>query len=769
MVKNLTKIEKKSLNRNFNENNFRVGQHLKSILYTKGGKEHPIRLIAAKTARRKNNHQEIATTRGRSGGAAVARGRRDLTVTTKPTNPKLYARVKATAKKKFDVWPSAYASSWLVKEYKRRGGKYSGAKPSKSTGLTRWFAEKWINVCKLPKKVSCGRPKTNVRDWKKKYPYCRPSKKITKGTPKVAAELTSAQIRSRCKRKKSHPSKRVLVRKSRLTDRRSRGRKERKGRKGPLATRKRPENVRKKGGGRSSISPASPRKVKAAKKIQKYIRKKSRKRRDKKFNMSGRKKSPRARRSSPRKAVKKIQKDRTKILLISIKRSPKNDKKFQAIFKKGDREIKTNFGQKGASDYTKHKDIKRRNRYIIRHMKDTKTGDPTRAGFLSLYILWNKKSFDASKRDYVKRLNNYNNTGKFPIPIKTNYTSRSKNSVYRLQKSHPKRKSPKMKSKRTIRRKFRMANEKQFLKCAIKNLDMENELTQQIFKISAPNANTSIGITTFTRKRSGILNYMKISPFARLDVLEQSGAHALILIKDRRLTRGWGIFDPNGKNRLPFKIIDGKKNVSKQYMEISPKTSINIGSDAVNPGYCGIFGIIFMIFYIMNHKNDDWIGLWKKLLIQFNKHITLKETYGVVLARRVQTIIQQTDPNNLRKAIPEIYKEIRKVLFLTLTNRPRDEQPSRKRRGQKFDMNGGRRKSHCVQRSSPHKHDLELCKKDITEYKKVLELCKRDVDAWKHAMHNFREENLALKRILYPKKPVAMIGKKGKQFLSYYS
>ena len=130
----------------------------------------------------------------------------------KPTQPKLYNRVKAAAKKKFKVWPSAYASSWVVREYKRRGGKYSGSRPSKSTGLTRWFDEKWINVCKLPKKVACGRPKTNIRDWKKKYPYCRPSKKVTKGTPKIASKLTAGQIRSRCKRKKSNPRKRVLSR-----------------------------------------------------------------------------------------------------------------------------------------------------------------------------------------------------------------------------------------------------------------------------------------------------------------------------------------------------------------------------------------------------------------------------------------------------------------------------------------------------------------------------------------------------------------------------
>jgi len=41
-----------------------------------------------------------------------------------PTNPSLYARVKAAAKAKFDVYPSAYANAWLVREYKRRGGGY---------------------------------------------------------------------------------------------------------------------------------------------------------------------------------------------------------------------------------------------------------------------------------------------------------------------------------------------------------------------------------------------------------------------------------------------------------------------------------------------------------------------------------------------------------------------------------------------------------------------------------------------------------------------
>jgi len=41
-----------------------------------------------------------------------------------PKNPTLYSRVKSAAKRKFDVYPSAYANAWLVREYKKRGGKY---------------------------------------------------------------------------------------------------------------------------------------------------------------------------------------------------------------------------------------------------------------------------------------------------------------------------------------------------------------------------------------------------------------------------------------------------------------------------------------------------------------------------------------------------------------------------------------------------------------------------------------------------------------------
>ena len=42
-----------------------------------------------------------------------------------PKNKALYARVKAEAKRKFKVYPSAYANAWLVRTYKKSGGTYA--------------------------------------------------------------------------------------------------------------------------------------------------------------------------------------------------------------------------------------------------------------------------------------------------------------------------------------------------------------------------------------------------------------------------------------------------------------------------------------------------------------------------------------------------------------------------------------------------------------------------------------------------------------------
>jgi hypothetical protein len=56
-----------------------------------------------------------------------------------PANPKLYARVVQAAKDKFDVYPSAVANSWVVQEYKRRGGTYKSEKELGSDNFWNGF------------------------------------------------------------------------------------------------------------------------------------------------------------------------------------------------------------------------------------------------------------------------------------------------------------------------------------------------------------------------------------------------------------------------------------------------------------------------------------------------------------------------------------------------------------------------------------------------------------------------------------------------------
>ena len=58
----------------------------------------------------------------------------ELTEANKPTNPSLWSKAKALAKKKFDVYPSAYANGWAAKWYKKRGG---GRNSSKNESIER--------------------------------------------------------------------------------------------------------------------------------------------------------------------------------------------------------------------------------------------------------------------------------------------------------------------------------------------------------------------------------------------------------------------------------------------------------------------------------------------------------------------------------------------------------------------------------------------------------------------------------------------------------
>jgi len=91
--------------------------------------------------------------------------------------------------------------------------------------------------------------------------------------------------------------------------------------------------------------------------------------------------------------------------LLRVVKSTKPEKKFDAVFLKDNGKEKiVSFGASGMSDYTIHKDKERRERYRKRHQKDLRTNDPTRAGYLSYYILWgDSTSLKKNISDYKKR------------------------------------------------------------------------------------------------------------------------------------------------------------------------------------------------------------------------------------------------------------------------------------------------------------------------------------------------------------------------------
>lgn len=101
-------------------------------------------------------------------------------------NKKLYESIKAEAKQKYKRFPSLYASAWIAKTYKERGGKYKTDKP-KNGNIDKWFNEEWVQIIPYMKEnniVPCG---DNNKDTK----ACRPLKRINKNTPSTMNEIVN--------------------------------------------------------------------------------------------------------------------------------------------------------------------------------------------------------------------------------------------------------------------------------------------------------------------------------------------------------------------------------------------------------------------------------------------------------------------------------------------------------------------------------------------------------------------------------------------------
>ena len=126
----------------------------------------------------------------------------------RPLDPDLYADVVAEAKSRFDVWPSAYASGWVVKTYKARGGRYAGATKGQRTGLTKWFGESWVDLSRpihdedgeLVGYEPCGRKTAqDASNDPAAYPKCRPLKE--------AMRMSPSEVKDAIKRKRAAEAK----------------------------------------------------------------------------------------------------------------------------------------------------------------------------------------------------------------------------------------------------------------------------------------------------------------------------------------------------------------------------------------------------------------------------------------------------------------------------------------------------------------------------------------------------------------------------------
>ena len=88
----------------------------KGTLATKSKAKSTIKKVAGKLKKASKAHagqaKALSAVKLKKGGSPT------------PKNKSLYATVKDEAKRKFKVYPSAYANAWLVRTYKARGGRY---------------------------------------------------------------------------------------------------------------------------------------------------------------------------------------------------------------------------------------------------------------------------------------------------------------------------------------------------------------------------------------------------------------------------------------------------------------------------------------------------------------------------------------------------------------------------------------------------------------------------------------------------------------------
>ena len=234
---------------------------------------------------------------------------------------------------------------------------------------------------------------------------------------------------------------------------------------------------------------------------------------------------------------------------------------------------------------------------------------------------------------------------------------------------------------------------------------------------------------TSTRNTHGLADKMPFESFRLINVQQRGDhAHSLVLFKSRAITTNpeqIAIFESNGRlQQSEIRVIhtspppkaytesdsDSDDSVSDSsdepgtvydvtqiyFSPISPKVCLNYGNDKHNPGYCGMFGIIAMVFFRGGVRRglrppatlatldrpvglDDavaaegkrWIKKWTQLLKYMRQEIPnepeCRGCMGTNLAAQVQEIIAAhpstaTGHQQAEKEIIRILKQILRAM-----------------------------------------------------------------------------------------------------------
>lgn len=92
--------------------------------------------------------------------------------------------------------------------------------------------------------------------------------------------------------------------------------------------------------------------------------------------------------------------------LLNIKPSTNKFKRFMASFLLDNGKTKiVHFGDPNYENFTIHKDEKRKELYIKRHEKNENWNNPTTAGSLSRWVLWQKPTLEEGIKYYKNKFN----------------------------------------------------------------------------------------------------------------------------------------------------------------------------------------------------------------------------------------------------------------------------------------------------------------------------------------------------------------------------